>query len=1223
MGKVVSIQVEINGFKGAVSDADSLKKAIRATNKELDQVEFGTAKYKRLQDQLGGLRAVQKQVRADTRKSQQAFEAAAQSGTGSYRALNAQLVKLRATYKDLSEADRRGRLGQGILKDIGRLDKQLKKLDSDIGHYQRNVGNYASAFRNFGNAITGGLLIGGIAEVGQAVRSTIDTFREFSQAVATLGAISGATGPELKALEADARRIGETSQFTATQVVELQTALARLGFSSREILQATEPIANLSIATGEAIEESAKVIGQSIRAYGLDASEAGRVADVLAASFNSSALQLETFAEASKLLAPVSRSLGVSIEESTAAIGLLADNGLEGTIATQTLRTAFQRLADDSKTYGQVAKEAGVEVFNQQGQFVGLTQFIKNLTVATEGLTEQERLATLTRIVGQQAAGNFAILLNGTKNVVTETGEATLQGADALAAYTAELENAEGQAKATADIVGDTLSQDLLKAQSAIEGLQLNLVELGNNGLRSIVQGFTGFISFISANIQPAFKAIGDALQPVREAFGRLFAAISITKEQSELLSNGALTILRAALSGIANGVAIVVNGFALFIEALRAVPQFVEENKVSIGLLATGLIALNAAQIASAATALRTAAAQKAAAIAANAATIATNVLAGAQRILNIVLSANPIGIIITGLGILATALTTAYRRSETFRAGIAGLGAVASEVFSVIKEAVGAFVSGFNQLREGNIREGLRLFGQGIVKSNPVGIALSQGKRLGEAFTRGYAESIESESIAEVDAISGDSVAQAASDSGKKAGAAFGSGLEEGVSGTAAAIFGEGGSAAKQISDGIEGITAQISRLEKELEGENDESEIRKKLVAIGKLKQQLEDTRAEVERIRQELDTAGAVTDVIAPDLGGVRGQIGEVTSLQRESIRELTQLEADREAQRRQSYFQTLRDLDAISSYAVDVVGQASGAIDDLITSSSNRRINRLEDQYEAEIALAEGNEEEQARLQEELDEKRKEIEQQAFERGKRLAILSAVINGAQAVVSTLAAVPGPTDILSLGALRAIQIGIVTATTAAQIAAISSQQFEGAEGLLIPSMAEGGSVTMHSRTKGRTHASGHIYTSFHGQPVKVENGEFVTQDETGAAVVINRRSSDQHLGLLRRISKKRFPGKRALLSAINVSGGGIPFAEDGAMIQPNLTGFYRADAAAAPAASSARIVFTSDQMQMLAQAVASGAMAGTEQGVVNGSSNAQRMNERRENLQSRIS
>lgn len=1170
MAKVVQIQVEINGIRGAVNDADSLKKAIRATNKELDQVEFGTAKYKRLQDQLGGLRAVQKQVRADTRKSQQAFEAAAQSGTGSYRALNAQLVKLRATYKDLSEADRRGRLGQGILKDIGRLDKQLKKLDSDIGQYQRNVGNYASAFRNFGNAITGGLLIGGIAEIGQAVRSTIDTFREFSQAVATLGAISGATGPELKALEADARRIGETSQFTATQVVELQTALARLGFSSREILQATEPIADLSIATGEAIEESAKVIGQSIRAYGLDASEAGRVADVLAASFNSSALQLETFAEASKLLAPVSRSLGVSIEESTAAIGLLADNGLEGTIATQTLRTAFQRLADDSKTYGQVAKEAGVEVFNQQGQFVGLTQFIKNLTVATEGLTEQERLATLTRIVGQQAAGNFAILLNGTKNVVTETGEATLQGADALAAYTAELLNAEGQAKATAEIVGKTLSQDILKAQSAIEGLQLNLVELGNDGLRSIVQGFTKFISFISANIQPAFKAIGDALRPVREAFGRLFAQFNIGTGVASKLGTFLRDVLVVAINFLASS-------FARTVDVATGIVR-VFKNIYDSSSLLQGIFKV---------------------------VSTAVKLLAGSFIVLPAVISG-----VQSAIASLPQAFSNAF---EQIRLGGRAFLADLRQIFSI--DTLKAILSGnFDKID----------INAGDIFRRQAEQFKGFGATVGDSFKEGFEDTLKNTSFAQaaIDDV-GDSVGQAASDSGKKAGAAFGFALEEGVSGSAAAIFGEGGSAAKQISDGIEGITAQISRLEKELEGENDESEIRKKLVAIGKLKQQLEDTRAEVERIRQELDTAGAVTDVIAPDLGGVRGQIGEVTSLQRESIRELTQLEADREAQRRQSYFQTLRDLDAISSYAVDVVGQASGAIDDLITSSSNRRINRLEDQYEAEIALAEGNEEEQARLQEELDEKRKEIEQQAFERGKRLAILSAVINGAQAIVSTLAAVPGPTDILSLGTLRAIQIGIVTATTAAQIAAISSQQFEGAEGLLIPSMAEGGSVTMHSRTKGKTHASGHIYTSFHNQPVKVENGEFVTQDETGAAVVINRRSSDQHLGLLRRISKKRFPGKRALLSAINVSGGGIPFAEDGAMIQPNLTGFYRADAAAAPAASSARIVFTSDQMQMLAQAVASGAMAGTEQGVVNGSSNAQRMNERRENLQSRIS
>lgn len=84
-----------------------------------------------------------------------------------------------------------------------------------------------------------------------------------------------------------------------------------------------------------------------------------------------------------------------------------------------------------------------------------------------------------------------------------------------------------------------------------------------------------------------------------------------------------------------------------------------------------------------------------------------------------------------------------------------------------------------------------------------------------------------------------------------------------------------------------------------------------------------------------------------------------------------------------------------------------------------------------------------------------------IQKKQFEREKRLQIIQTIMNGAQAVVSTLAAKPGVTDIISLSAFRAINIGLVAATTAAQIAVIASQK--------APQYARGGMLNgpLHSQ------------------------------------------------------------------------------------------------------------------------------------------------------------
>ncbi len=104
----------------------------------------------------------------------------------------------------------------------------------------------------------------------------------------------------------------------------------------------------------------------------------------------------------------------------------------------------------------------------------------------------------------------------------------------------------------------------------------------------------------------------------------------------------------------------------------------------------------------------------------------------------------------------------------------------------------------------------------------------------------------------------------------------------------------------------------------------------------------------------------------------------------------------------------------------------------------------------------------------AEIDAENEKKRDELEKKQQARSKRIAIAQAIINGALAITSTLAAVPGATDILSLGAFRAIQIGMAIATTAAQIATISSTKY--AKGGIADgaSHAEGGIKLVDSRS-----------------------------------------------------------------------------------------------------------------------------------------------------------
>jgi hypothetical protein len=168
-----------------------------------------------------------------------------------------------------------------------------------------------------------------------------------------------------------------------------------------------------------------------------------------------------------------------------------------------------------------------------------------------------------------------------------------------------------------------------------------------------------------------------------------------------------------------------------LLVDVLKAVPAFVSENRTAFGLLALAVLSFNAAQIAEQATALRGLALRKLVALGILEETaakveggVATYSLASAQEALNVALTANPIGIIITLLALFAFGLKQLYDRSEAFRAAVDSLftmlrplGALFGSLFdqlAPLARQLGTFFSSFS-----TGKGGLELFGQVMATS------------------------------------------------------------------------------------------------------------------------------------------------------------------------------------------------------------------------------------------------------------------------------------------------------------------------------------------------------------------------------------------------------------------------------------------------------------------------------------------------------------------------
>jgi len=193
---------------------------------------------------------------------------------------NSSYQKLNTAHKNAIKNARELAAKYGVLdkrakaaaKTANRLGTELKKVNNTTGQANStNVGKYTSSIIKAGAAMAVASL--SFRAVFNVFKSSIKTIANFEEAMSKVRAVTGAMPKEFKALSNNAKLLGSTTSKTATQVAGLQLEFSKLGFSTQEILAATEATISLSIAAGSDLAESAVVAASTIRGFGLDASE--------------------------------------------------------------------------------------------------------------------------------------------------------------------------------------------------------------------------------------------------------------------------------------------------------------------------------------------------------------------------------------------------------------------------------------------------------------------------------------------------------------------------------------------------------------------------------------------------------------------------------------------------------------------------------------------------------------------------------------------------------------------------------------------------------------------------------------------------------------------------------------------------------------------------------------------------------------------------------------
>ena len=352
------------------------------------------------------------------------------------------------------------------------IGANTKDLNKKLGRVQRNMKSMTSNMTRLGGSMSKSLTLPLALIAGASVKLAVD----FEASMSKVKAVSGATGAEFKSLQDKAKDLGSTTVFTASAVSDMMLEYAKVGFTTTQINAAAEATLYLAQATGSDLAQAANVAAATLGGFGLKASDTARVADVMAKSFNTSALDIQLFADSMKYVAPTAKKAGLSLELTTAMLGALAKSGIKGSQAGSSLR----------KILGEMDKGAGTLT----EKFAALKK--KNLD-----------LAGAQGEVGRSAMSALLVLIDAP---------------DLLKEYEDGLLNSAGAAKIAADIMNDNTEGALKAMSSALEGAALVIGDKLAPMLRDLADWVAGLAT--------KFKELEPTTQTIIIAVAALVASL-------------------------------------------------------------------------------------------------------------------------------------------------------------------------------------------------------------------------------------------------------------------------------------------------------------------------------------------------------------------------------------------------------------------------------------------------------------------------------------------------------------------------------------------------------------------------------------------------------------------------------------------------------------------------------------------------------------------------
>lgn len=578
------------------------------------------------------------------------------------------------------------------------LEEQLKELESAEEKDQRAIERKRSQLNQAKTSLNS--YKKGLEEVNQELKFGTERIEEYSKKVGEAGKkvtdagkkmSAGVTAPIIGAgaaagklamdFEDSMAKVSTIADTTQVPIEDLKDGImdlsSKTGQSADDLSEAMYQAMSASVETGDAVEfldtavkaavggftdNATAVDGLTsvLNAYGMEASNVESIANQMLITQNLGKTTFGELASSIGQVTPIASSLGITTEELFSSLAATTAQGLGTSESITALKAAMSNIIKPSKEAADAAQTLGIDFSVSALQSKGWIGFLKDVR---EGL--------------KNASPEYAKLM-------TSVEEGTKKLAD--------MENAGKK---------NTDEYKALKKQVKASSREMELLAQANDstvgGFATMFGSVEGLNSVLMLTSEQGMQMYGEAMEEMKtnttvldEAFSKMDETSgSQMKKAINDIKNAGIEIgdiLLPVISGIVGKIREVMQAFSGLSDSQKETIVKIAAIAAAVGplLIAFGSVCGGISKIIHF-TSLATGVASKVPGI--------ISTIGIGAKVLWGVLSANPIGAVITIIGLLVGAFVTLWNKSEAFRNFWKGLWENIKEITSVVVDAVVKF--------------------------------------------------------------------------------------------------------------------------------------------------------------------------------------------------------------------------------------------------------------------------------------------------------------------------------------------------------------------------------------------------------------------------------------------------------------------------------------------------------------------------------------------------